>query len=37
MYLNTDPIAPPGMPCIRDLHELLRDHLPTPIVKLTSL
>jgi hypothetical protein len=37
VHLNTDPIVPPGKPCIRDLHELLRDHLPLPLVKLTSL
>jgi hypothetical protein len=37
MHLNTDPAQPLGKPCIRDMHELLRDHLPAPLVKLTPL
>lgn len=37
MHLNTDSVGPPGKPCIRDLHELLRDHLPENLVKLTPL
>jgi hypothetical protein len=37
MHLNTDPVQPARKPCIRDLHELLRDHLPVPLVKLTPL
>ena len=37
MYLNTTPAEPAPKPCIRDLHELLRDHLPAPLVKLTPL
>ena len=32
MYLNTTPAPPPGKPCIRDMHELLRDHLPPAVV-----
>lgn len=37
MHLNTTPDPPLPKPCLRDLHELLRDHLPAPLVKLTSL
>jgi hypothetical protein len=37
MYLNTDPIEPLGKPCIRDMHELLRDHLPASLIMLTPL
>ncbi|MVN77821.1 hypothetical protein GO988_15930 [Hymenobacter sp. HMF4947] len=37
MHLNTTPAPPAGMPCIRDLHELLRDHLPPQLVMLTPL
>ena len=37
MHLNTTPASPPAKPCIRDMHELLRDHLPAPLVKLTPL
>ena len=32
MHLNTTPAPPPGKPCIRDMHELLRDHLPPAVV-----
>ncbi len=37
MYLNKAPDEPPRRPCIRDYADLLRDHLPEPLVKLTSL
>ena len=37
MHLNTTPPPPPGKPCWRDMHELLRDFLPEPLIKLTSL
>lgn len=37
MHLNTTPDEPPRLPCIRDMHELLRDHLPAPLVKLAPL
>ena len=37
MYLNADSPGPRRKPCIRDLHELLRDYLPLPLVKLASL
>jgi hypothetical protein len=36
MHLNTTPDPPPAKPCIRDLHELLRDHLP-PATVIKSL
>jgi len=32
MHLNTTPPEPPRLPCLRDLHELLRDHLPPAVV-----
>ena len=40
MHLNLTPDpppAPPRLPCIRDLADLLRDHLPPLLVKLTPL
>jgi len=37
MHLNRTPDAPPRKPCVRDLHELLRDHLPPLLIKLTAL
>jgi hypothetical protein len=38
MRLNTTPDPPPAKPCLRDLHELLRDHLPpAPVIKVTPL
>lgn len=37
MHLNTTPVEPPRKPCMRDYSELLRDHLPAPLVKLSSL
>jgi hypothetical protein len=37
MRLNTTPDPLPALPCIRDLAELLRDHLPPVLVKLTPL
>lgn len=37
LHLNTDPADPERLPCIRDMHELLRDHLPAPLVMLTPL
>ena len=37
MHLNTTPSPPPQKPCIRDLAELLRDHLPPLLIKLTPL
>jgi hypothetical protein len=32
MHVNHTPPEPPGKPCIRDMHELLRDHLPPAVV-----
>ena len=37
MQLSTSPVGPPGRPCIHNLHELLRGHLPENLVKLTPL
>ena len=38
MHLNTTPDPPLAKPCLRDLHELLRDHLPpAPVIKVTPL
>jgi hypothetical protein len=40
MRLNTDPTAPAapqGKPCIRDMHELVTQHLPEQLVKLVPL
>ena len=37
MHLNATLDPPPPKPCIRDLAELLRDHLPPLLVKLTPL
>ena len=37
MYLNTTPPEPPRKPCIRDLHELLHQHLCPKLVMLTPL
>lgn len=36
MHLNTTPAPPPGKPCWRDMHELLRDHLPCQLIMLAS-
>jgi hypothetical protein len=37
MHVNTDPPgeSTPKKPCLRDMHELVRDHLPCAVVKLT--
>lgn len=35
--LNTTAAPPAPKPCVRDRHERLRDHLPEPILRLTSL
>ena len=32
MHINYTPAEPAGKPCIRDMHELLRDHLPPAVV-----
>jgi hypothetical protein len=37
MHLNTAPQEPPRNPCIRDMHELLRDHLDPNLIKLVPL
>lgn len=40
MHLNNDPLenpAPTKKACIRDMHELVTNHLPSAVVKLTSL
>jgi hypothetical protein len=38
MHLNTTPDPPPAKPCIRDMAELLRDHLPpAPVLKALPL
>lgn len=37
MLINRASDPAPAKPCIRDLHELLRDHLPAPLIKLTPL
>ena len=37
MHLNHDESQPAGLPCIRDMHELLRDHLPPLLVKWSPL
>jgi hypothetical protein len=37
MHLNTDQQLPPSKPCIRDMHELLRDHLDPNLIKLVPL
>jgi hypothetical protein len=38
MHLNTTPDSPPAKPCIRDMAELLRDHLPpAPVLKALPL
>ncbi|MGI4873399.1 MAG: hypothetical protein ACRYFX_19750 [Janthinobacterium lividum] len=38
MRLNQAPDPPPALPNIRDLHELLHQHLPPPLIlKLTPL
>ncbi|MGI4762937.1 MAG: hypothetical protein ACRYF0_19655 [Janthinobacterium lividum] len=37
MRLNTTPNPPPAKPCIRDMHELLHQHLTPQLVMLTPL
>lgn len=40
MHLNTDPVAPaapPKLPCIRDYHELVHQHMPDQLIKLVPL
>lgn len=38
MQVNTTLNDPPRLPCLRDLAELLRDHLPpASVIKLTPL
>jgi hypothetical protein len=39
LFKNTTPTEPPTekKPCWRDLHDLVRDHLPQPIVQLVPL
>ena len=40
MHLNTDPLAAPAptqKPCMRDMHELVKNHLPCAVVKLVPL
>ena len=38
MQVNTTPDDPLRLPCIRDMAELLRDHLPPPaVIKVTPL
>ncbi|MVN77720.1 hypothetical protein GO988_15410 [Hymenobacter sp. HMF4947] len=37
MHLNTTPDLPLAKPCIRDLHELLHQHLSPQLVMLTPL
>ena len=40
MRLNTDPPAPPPpakLPCIRDYHELMHQHMPDQLIKLVPL
>ena len=37
MHLNTTPPEPPKLPCIRDLHELVHQHLTPQLVMLVPL
>jgi hypothetical protein len=37
MYLNTTPPTPPKKPCMRDMHELLHQHLTPQLVMLAPL
>ena len=37
MHLNTDPVAPPRKPCIRDLANLTSTLLPPAVVQLMPL
>ncbi len=38
MQINTAPDDPPRLPCLRDMAELLRDHLPpASVIKVTPL
>ena len=37
MHLNTDPLAPAKLPCIRDYHELATIHMPDQLIRLVPL
>ena len=40
MHINTDavaPAAPAKLPCMRDMHELVHQHMPDQLIKLVPL